>query len=283
MGRRVVALICASAACALLLLGCARRPAEPALEPTVSPPAIKTAGELAVGIDLSVPPFGGRDEDQNAGFDVDVAAALAERLGLKLRVVDVPLSEAATALAQGTVDVMMSVRVSDAPSAVSLAGIYATDGPGFFISTGSTASVEPSLTLDDLAVFPIGVQESSESHWLLLSELDASDITTYPTLRAALDALRSGRIPVVAGDAFVGAYIIRDMPGLHFAGTAGPVTPLAAATAAENETLAEAVRAALDELAADGVLDALRRKWVGALPDLGASPSRTTTPSPGPE
>lgn len=262
---------------ALGVAGCEKKPVEPEREPAVAPPVIKTAGELAVGVDLQVPPFAGTDEGQQAGLDIDVASALAEQLGLAVRFVDVPPSEAATALAQGDVDVMMSVPLSDASaSAVALAGAYAFDGPAFFVSTGSTESVEPSLTIQGISTLPVAAQQGSEAYWLLSSELDPEDVKSYDTLRAALDDLVAGEVPVVAGDAFVGAYIMRDMPGVHFAGQLRPAGPLSVAVSADNVELGDAVRAALDTLAADGVFDAVRRKWVGDLPELAPATSDET-------
>lgn len=260
--------------------GCSK-PAEPEISPKVVPPAIATTGELAVGVDLDLPPFAGTDEGQQAGLDIDVARALAERLGLTVKIVDVKPSLAATAIADGSIDVAMSIPLGDTSlSAMSLAGAYAFDGPVFFVSNGSTESVEPSLTVTGPLAEPIGVQRASAAYWHLAAELDTSSLKTYDTLRAALEALAAGEIDVVAGDAFVGSYIARDIPGIHFAGQVRPATALSVAVAADNAELGDAVREALDGLAADGVLDALRRKWVGELPELESAASAEASPAP---
>ncbi len=282
MTQFVRTLLSASLLCMLLAAtGCTSGPAEPTAQPKIAPPAIKTAGELAVGVDLELPPFAGTDEGQQAGLDVDIASALAERLGLAVRFVDVKPSDAATALADGTVDVVMSVPLSDATySALSLAGVYAYDGPAFFVSTGSTASVEPSLTLAGIQTLPVGAQQGSESLWMLGEEFDPEDVRAFESIKAAFDALVAGEVPLIAGDAFVGAYLMRDMPGVHFAGQLKPATPLGAAVAADNEALGDAVRETLDALAADGVLAAVRGKWVGSLPELEALTSGEETATP---
>lgn len=274
--------VVATAAIAMLLLaaGCSK-PEEPKAEPKVAPPAVKTAGALTVGVDLDAPPFAGTDEGQQAGLDVDVARAIAEQLGLTVTLVDVKPSDAATALADGTVDAVMSVPLgSTILSSVSLVGAYAYDGPAFFVSNGSTQSVEPSLTLETLDVPAIAAQKESESFWRLSAELDPETVKSYDVLREALEALAAGEVPVVAGDAFVGAYIARDIQGVHFAGQLTPAVPLSVAVAAENAELADAIRTALDTLDADGVLSTLRRKWVGELPELAVSESSDTSPTP---
>jgi ABC-type amino acid transport substrate-binding protein len=256
------------AACLLGAAGCSYTPATK-LEPKIAPPAIKQAGTLNVGVDLSYPPFGGTDSGRQAGIDLDVASALAAKLGLSTKFVDVKPSEAATALADGKVDVVFSVPYSqESLSRSTLAGSYLADGAAFFIATESIAAVVPSMTLDALPVMKIGAQEGSAAFWKLQSEFGAESLVGYPTLRDALNSLREHKIEVAAGDALVGGYIIRDMPTIHFAGQLEPAVPLGAAVALDNVKLADAVRTGLDALSADGVLDAIRTKWVGELPDL---------------
>jgi len=258
------------AAVALASAGCSQpKPVE--LQPTVAPPAVKEAGTLRAGIDVDYPPFGGTDNGQQAGIDLDVAAALAERLGLKLTVVKIQTSEAATELANGAVDVVLSVPFSaEGLSNVTLAGSYASNAPGFFISTDDTAPVEATMTIATLPEPPakVGVQKGSEAYWKLTRELGEEAIEVYPSLREALDALSKGDVPVVAGDAMVGAYIAREYPTVHFAGQMENATLLGIAVLPDNTKLSDATREALDGLAADGVLDAIRSKWVGDLGKL---------------
>jgi polar amino acid transport system substrate-binding protein len=301
--------------CTLALLAAGCTPSEPeiVLEPVVEPPVIGEAGMLRAGVDMEYPPFAGTDKGREAGLDIDVASALATELGLDLKTVDVKPSEAATALADGSVDVVLSVPFSEESLvSASLAGTYATNGPGFFISvedtsaagsaedTGSAGSegeaededaqdededgesVEdgaseeatatddfvPTITLDTAGAEPIGVQEGSEAYWILQYELGEDTLVVFPTLREALDALDAGAVGVVAGDAFVGAYVARDYDGIEFAGQVGPATPLGVAVAQDATDLEEAVREAMDALAADGVFDAIRQTWVGDLPPL---------------
>ncbi len=141
------------AVCAAVVLagvGCSK-PETPALQPKVAPPAVKEAGTLRAGIDLEYPPFGGKDNGQQAGLDIDVASALAEKLGLKLVVVQVEPSGAATELANGAVDVVLSVPFSaEALTNVALAGSYAADAPAFFIATETTAPIEATMTIATL-------------------------------------------------------------------------------------------------------------------------------------
>lgn len=268
MFRRIASAGCVALLVVAVLAGCTKKP-EDKIEPKVKPPAIAQAGTIKVGVDLSTPPFGGVDSEMKAGIDVDVAAAIADRLGLRVEYVDVAPSDAATALASGRVDAVLSVRLDTADlTKVTAAGTYLSDAPGLFISTDSTSSIEPSITLDTLPSEPIAAQTGSEAFWILRSELESDSVVAFGTLRAAFEALDAGEVTMLAGDAMVGAYIGRDFPTVHLAGQLADTYPLSAVVAAENTALSDAVRTALDELAADGVLDSIRRKWVGDLPEL---------------
>lgn len=260
--------------------GCAKEP-EQVVEPKIAPPAIATAGVLTAGVDLSMPPFAGTDAGKQAGIDVDVASALAERLGVTVKLVDVKPSEAATALADGTADMVLSVPLATGDlSQLSLAGSYLANGPGFFTTVEGTASVEPSMTLSNVTARPIGVQTESESYWLIRQQIDEAAAQPYPTLREALEALSKGEVALAAGDTVIASYIARDFPTVRYAGTLGGGTPLAVAVAADNTVLGDAIRSGLDALAADGVLETIRRKWVGDLPEIEVESSAAATSTP---
>lgn len=73
-----------------LFTGCAKKEEEPAGEPEINDQlaAIQKAGKLVVGIEGTYPPFNFVDDDGNyAGYDVDVARAVAEHLGVEVEFV----------------------------------------------------------------------------------------------------------------------------------------------------------------------------------------------------
>lgn len=278
MGRSIrIAAVVTLLAALVLLAGCQQDPKKPR-KPVVSVPAVATEGVLKAGVDLSYPPFAGVDKEQTAGLDVDVASAVAERLGLKVEFVDVPPSQAASALAEGRVDVVFSVPLTGEGSGTEFAGAYVSDAPAFFSNVG-TGSVDASITTEKVVGTAIGVQRNSEAYWLLEDELGEGETVQFDSLREAIDDLNDGKVDFVAGDALIGAYIARDTPGIRYTGQVAPATPLGMAVKAENTALAEALRSALDGLTADGVVDTIRRKWVGEVPRLKlASEPETTAP-----
>ena len=265
--------------------GCVGTIGASTLTPKVTPPAIAHAGILRAAIDMNLPPFGGTVKGENVGLDVDVAAAVAEQLGLKLEVVNAAPPAAAALLASGTVDIVLGGLTVDSAVAaqIAFAGTYVADAPGVFASQGASVSVEA------IGTKRIAVQKESLAYWLLLDTYGEAPLVVVPSLDEAFKAVVSKKADVVAGDALVGSYMLRTYPAFAYQGQIGSAFPLGIGVAQADPKLETQVRSALDKLAAQGVLETLRRKWVGDVPPLKvvetpasqeASASLAATPAP---
>jgi ABC-type amino acid transport substrate-binding protein len=275
--RRALALV---VGLLLLALGtaCTEAPVEPVPTPKIAPPLIADAGVLRVGIDTSYPPFAGEDNGRQAGIDVDVASALADRFGLTLELVEISPAEAAAALADREIDLALAgISITDAVGTDAVfAGSYLVNGPALFSLTASGSSEPtgaPAFDPASLGKARVGCQKESAAYWGIESQYGEGYAVGYSTLREAFEALRDGEVDVVACDAIVGAYLARDFPGVVFVGQFGPAAPVGVVVASDAQELETTVREALDALSVDGVLDAIRSKWVGELPVLEATTS----------
>lgn len=285
MGRRFGRLALAGfLIAALLLAGCTQKSKRAALVPKVKPPVIAEAGVLRAAIDLSYPPFGGRATGVKAGLDLDVAAAIADKLGLTLQVVDVKAVDIPEALSSGKADIGFgALPITDAVLAdVSSAGTYLVDGPALFSAEPSagadaSASADASAALDPsrLADRKVGAQKGSAGYWRLADDYGEGFAVGYPTLREAFRALAAGEIDAVVGDAAVGSYLARDFKGVSYAGQYGAGTPLGVSVKKDATQLEQAVGNALTGLTADGVLDTIRIKWLGDIPALETTDTAT--------
>jgi polar amino acid transport system substrate-binding protein len=277
LGRRALALV-AALLLAGLGAGCAKAPEVPVLTPKIAPPLVADAGVLRVGVDTSYPPFAGEDKGRQAGIDVDVAAALADRFGLRLELVEISPTEAAPALADREIDLAIAgISITDAVGTdVVFAGSYLVNGAALFSLTvdGSAEPTgAPAFDPASLGNARVGCQKESAAFWALESLYGEGFAVGYTTLREALEALRDGEVDVVACDAIVGAYLARDFSGVVFVEQFGPAAPVGVVVASDAQELEVKVREALDALSVDGVLDAIRSKWVGELPVLEATAS----------
>jgi polar amino acid transport system substrate-binding protein len=285
MRRRatLIATVCTVVALAFVLAvagGCKPKAQQPTVQPKVAPPVIGEAGALRVGVDLDYPPFAGQDNGQKVGIDVDVASALAEKLGLKVALVDVKPSDAATALADGSVDIVMSVPLEQTTDGkIGYAGTYINTAPVLFAKVAS-ASVEPTLTIAKLGTTQIAAQYASPAFWYLQEQLGEQYVKGFATLEEPLTQLAQGTLKYVAGDAIVGGYIARDLGEVKMVGQLKPATLIGIGVRADNTELQDAVRAQVDALAADGVLSTIRAKWVADLPKLELPKGAETTSTP---
>jgi polar amino acid transport system substrate-binding protein len=219
-------------------------------------------------VDEDYPPFAGEDEGRVVGIDVDVASAVAERLGLEIELVDTPAEEVADKLEAGEIDIALAALpiTQGILADVSFAGSYMTNGPAFFSATETTETVS---TLADKRV---GVQEGSMAYWMLAGLYGEDAVITYPLLKDAIVDADGGNLDLVAGDAAVSAYIVRDYPSLRFIEQIGYADSLGVAIAKDADELEDVVRATLDELSSDGTLATIRVKWLGDLPELATAP-----------
>lgn len=283
MIRRTFTVVALATALALLF-GCAAGIKPAVLKPRLTPPDIGSAGVLRAAIDLGYPPFGGIVKGKQVGLDVDVAAALAEQLGLKLEIVNAQPAAAAELARGGKVDVVLgALTVEDAVARqLAYAGTYVTDSAAVFGTHVTT------LTIGELSSTRVAVQNGSAAYWYLLGEYGEGPLVVVPTVAEAMKAVTAGKADVVAGDALVIAYIGRTVTGLKYGGQLTPTFPIGVGVAEEKTKLETEVRTVLDKLSSQGVLETLRRKWAGDLPRFAVpgsgsdvetgTPSATSTP-----
>ncbi len=284
MTRRTLMAVALAAAVALVA-GCSGGIGAAKLTPRLSPPVIARPGVLRAAIDLSYPPFGGSVKGQHVGLDVDVAAAIADQLGLSLEIVDATPADGADLARNGKVDIVLGGLTVDQAVSLQLAyaGTYVTDSSAVF---GSDVA---SLTLGDLSARRIAVQNGSASYWSLLDQYGDGPLVVTPTLLEAMQDVAAHKADIVAGDALVAAYIGRQVPGLKYGGQLAAAYPIGVGVAADKAKLETEVRSVLDKLSSQGVLETLRRKWAGDLPrftvpasdasaDTSATPEATATP-----
>lgn len=96
----------------LLAAGCTPDSYEkPKKDAQLSTPDLITAGKLKVGVDAGNNPLAGKHGDQIVGIDADVAAAIAEELGLEVELTDIGTA-AETSLNNKKVDVVLGASKS---------------------------------------------------------------------------------------------------------------------------------------------------------------------------
>ena len=272
--KRMKALVCcAAAAClAMVLAGCSSQQSytPPEKSATVSSPTIGKSGTLRVGVNAGSPPLAGSPSSSSkiVGIDVDVAAALADQLGLKLEIVDVGTDPEA-ALKEGKVDVAMGIG-SESDVSFWRSPAYLPKGVALF-STSANATVPTNASSPKIAA-----QVSSTSSWQVTNEFGQDALVSENDLKSAFAALADGSAQYVAADAVIGMYAahsgdydaqivaLMQQPGGYCVGVLEANTELQAA-----------VKDALAALTDGGIVSVIEKKWLGT--DIDASSLPLTT------
>ncbi|MEE1208566.1 MAG: transporter substrate-binding domain-containing protein, partial [Parafannyhessea umbonata] len=207
------------------------------------------------------------------GMDVDLASALADELGLKVRFVSV--DDANPGLGT-TCDVLMGA-VDGQVGGATVVGDYAEQASAFF-HRGDTGVAK----VDDLSSKSVGVQTGSVSQTALSKTGLVMSVKTYDNLNAAFDALESGGVDYVLCDAYSGAYLSARYDEVFLAGTLDAPKAQGIAVSSQNAELADAVKAAYDAVEKNGLMGLVRRRWVAGMDALSASSQVQDVPAGSP-
>lgn len=228
---------------------------------TLGNDALVTPGYLTVGLKTvtsTAPTCVEGEGGRVYGLDVDLGAALASEMGLKVRYVKV-----ADGSSLGTqCDVVMNGR-SSSPEKLTVAGTYVESATSLFHRGEPT--VTTSLELNGSSV---GLQGGSASELVLNKSNLKMSQKGYVNLNAAFDALDFGEVEYVLCEAYPGAYLASLHEGVSFAGTLEPPETSGVVVLTSNAQLVSAVQTAFNAISSNGILEVVRSRWVGNMPIL---------------
>jgi polar amino acid transport system substrate-binding protein len=257
------------------------------------PADVADRGVLLVATDPTFPPaqlparqeFQGVQSGPYTGFEVELVEAAASRLGLEVQWVDVPFADVLTTVTDGEVDMgAASITVTDERAAeVDFVTFFAT-GTQWAAAQPNTLGVTPNNACGARVAVQAGtVQEEDLTQRSARCEQagrDPIDVRTFERQDEATAAVLAGVADAFVADQPVVTWAIQQagtagsaagtVTGrIAFAGSPYDVEPYGWAFDPQDSALAEAMLAALQDVAADGdYLDILDRWGVadGALP-----------------
>ena len=258
---KIVTLMCVAVmAFSLVLTGCNSQTYSPqSKSQTVSASALGKDGTLRVGVNASSAPLAGQTSSSSkiVGIDVDVAAYLADELGLKVEIIDVA-NDPAAALKNGTVDMVLGVDASDDEADYWRSASYLETGVALFGSEAETSVP----TVDSKP--KIAAQASSKSSWRVTNLFGDDALVAQSDLKSAFSALANGSARYVAADAVIGTYVSysNEYDDKIIALLQDP-SGYCAAIATSNTELQSAMSSAMTKLINGGMMDVIESKWLG--------------------
>ena len=224
-------------------------------------------GYLIMATNAEFPPYEYIENNQVVGIDVEIAAAIAQKLGLELKVENMEFDSIISAVKGGKADMGVAGMTVTAErlEEVDFTTSYATGVQVIIVAEGS-----PITGVDDLfgtGNYTIGVQLATTGD--LYSTWDIEDeglgtVDRYNKGADAIMALKSGKVDCVIIDNEPAKAFVAENPGLKILDTEYAVEDYAIAMSKNNKDLYEQVNAALEELIADGTVQAILDKYINA-------------------
>jgi cystine transport system substrate-binding protein len=223
--------------------------------------AVQSSGVLRVGTEGVYAPFSFHDPatGELTGYDVDVARAVGEKLGVDVEFVETPWDSIFAALEADRFDVVAN-QVTITPEReekYDLSEPYSI-GEGVIVTRADDDSI---TSLTDLR--GRRAAQSTTSNWAQVARDAGAQIESVEGLTQAMALLSQGRVDVVVNDSLsVYAYLAETGDAaVKIAGTTGEKSEQGLAARKDSGLLPD-LNTAIEELKTDGTLAAISEKYL---------------------
>lgn len=221
--------------------------------------------KLVMATNAAFPPYEFYEGDTIVGIDAEIAAAIAEKLGMDFAIEDMEFDAIIPAVTSGKASMgMAGMTVTDErKESVDFSDSYATGVQVIIVKEGSSIQ-----TVDDLfaegASHVIGVQTGTTGDLYTTWDIEDEGLGTVERFNKGADAvlaLTQGKVDCVVIDNQPAKEFVKANEGLAILDTEYAVEDYAICFAKDSE-LTEKVNGALQELIADGTVQAIIEKYI---------------------
>ena len=218
-------------------------------------------GKFVVATNCPFSPFEYVENGKIYGVDMEIAAGYAEKMGLELVIKNIDFDAILPALDAGYADIGMAgmTVTEERLESVNFSISYATGIQSIIVLEGSDIA-----SVDDLAGHMIGVQLSTTGDIYATDEFGSDYVIQYNKGADAILALLQGKVDAVIIDNQPAINFVAANEGLVILDTEYAIEEYAACIAQDNEELLAQVNQALEELIADGTVQAILDKYIVA-------------------
>ena len=241
---------------------------EESTETTESALPTAVEGVLTMATNAAFPPYEYIEGGEIVGIDAEIAAAIAEKLGLEVQIEDMEFDAIIEAVKSGKADIGLAgmTVTPDRAEEVNFTASYAT-GVQVVIVTEDSAIVSVDDLFAEGASNVIGVQRNTTGDLYTTWDLEDAGLATidrYSKGAEAVQALKTGKVDCVVIDNEPAKAFVAEVEGLKILDTEYILEEYAGAMNKENAELFEAVNVALEELIADGTVQAIIDTYISA-------------------
>ena len=221
---------------------------------------VKEAGVLKVGTEGTYSPFSYHDPKTNTlvGYDVEVVAAVAKKLGVKVEYVETPWDAIFAGLTSKRFDVIAN-QVTRNPEREGLYGLSDT----YTVSEGVIATRADDSSITSLADLKGKKSaQSLTSNWAKVAKDAGAEVESVEGFTQAVTLLKQKRVEATVNDnlAVLDYQKSTGDTSVKIAAKTGDISEQVVATRKDADLVA-AVNKALAELKADGTLKAISEKY----------------------
>lgn len=220
-----------------------------------------SSGEaLIMATNAAFEPYEYYEGDAVTGIDVEIAQAIADKLGLTLEVEDMEFDSIIAAVNSGKAHIGVAgmTVTEDRLKNVDFTDPYTTATQVIIVQEGSDIA-----GADDLTGKKIGVQLGTTGD-IFASDVEGAEIEQYNKGMDAVQALANGTIDAVIIDNEPAKQFVAKTEGLVILDEEFVVEEYAIAVAKGNEELLDDINKALDALIADGTVKNIIDKYITA-------------------
>ncbi len=236
-------------------------------EPTEEAAAFTTVteGKLTMATNAYFPPYEYFEGEQIVGIDAEIAAAIAEKLGLELVIENMQFDSIITAVSEGAVDFgLAGMTVTDERlEQINFTISYASGVQAIVVKEGSPITCVDDLYADG-AAYKVGVQLGTTGDIYATDDFGSDLVTQFANGNEAILALTKGDVDCVIIDNEPAKAFVAANEGLVILETSYADEDYAACIAKGNDALLEAIDNAIMELTEDGTIDAIIEKYIPA-------------------
>ena len=229
--------------------------------------AAACAETLKMGTNAQFPPYEYYDDETGeiVGIDAEVAAAIAAKLGMELKIEDMDFDALIPAVANGKIDVVLAglTVTEERKQNVDFTASYATGVQVVIVKEGSAITTAEDLKAEG-ANYKIGVQQGTTGDLYCTLDIEDMGLGSVERFKSGTDAvlaLTTGKVDCVVIDNEPAKNFVAANEGLVILETEYITEDYAIALAKGSE-LTEQINAALTELIADGTIAGIIEKYI---------------------
>ena len=223
---------------------------------------VRQRGTLRIAVEGTYPPFNFKEKGELAGFEVELAKALASKMGVKAEFSTSEWSAMLAGLQANKYDVVMNqVGITEKRKEVfDFSALYTVSSPQLIVRKNEKREFK---SLTDLKGKKLGLGQGTNFGDLAKS-VGGIDIKTYPGSAEYLQDLALGRIDAALNDSLLIPYIVKQtrLP-LKAGAPVGELERSGIPFAKGNPEFKAAIDQALADMKADGSFAKISVKWFG--------------------